>query len=210
MLVRRTDLVFCLEPHQLAGDLDMTRIQPLLAATWWLVMTGWVAALIAPGAAAMSAFTALPALGVEVPAYAAFFADDPDGAARLAAGFVTYPIFLVADRMQLVFAGLAVLLVVVGRGIPCGDRGFGQRLVSSLALLSALGCLTWYLLFVAPALATSLDAWRAAALADAGVLWMERPVGHTGSCCRSPRRRRRGVRRPAAASATPCGRAARL
>jgi hypothetical protein len=144
----------------------MTRIQPLLAATWWLVMTGWVAALIAPGAAAMSAFTALPALGVEVPAYAAFFADDPDGAARLAAGFVTYPIFLVADRMQLVFAGLAVLLVVVGRGIPCGDRGFGQRLVSSLALLSALGCLTWYLLFVAPALATSLDAWRAAALAD--------------------------------------------
>jgi hypothetical protein len=117
------------------------RIQPLRAAAWWLVLTGWVAALIAPGAAAISAFTALPALGVEVPAYKAFFADDPDGAGRLAAGFVTAPIFLAADRIQLGLAGIAVLLVVVSRGIPCGNGGSINRLVS-------------------------LDDWRAAALAD--------------------------------------------
>ena len=142
------------------------RIQPLRAAAWWLVLTGWVTTLIAPGAAAISAFTALPALGVEVPAYKAFFADDPDGAGRLAAGFVTAPIFLAADRIQLGLAGIAVLLVVVSRGIPCGNGGSINRLVSGLALLSALGCLAWYLLFVAPQLAPSLDDWRAAALAD--------------------------------------------
>ena len=78
MLVRRTNLVPIFEPSQATGDLEIMQLRPLLAAAWWLVLTGWVAALIAPGAAAISAFTALPALGVEVPAYAAFFADDPD------------------------------------------------------------------------------------------------------------------------------------
>lgn len=166
MLVRRTNLVPILEPSQVTGDLEIMRLRPLLAAGWWLVLTGWVAALIAPGAAAISAFTALPALGVEVPAYAAFFADDPDGAGRLAAGFVTHPIFLAADRIQLVLAGLAILVVFIGRGIPGSDGGTGRRLASGLPLFSALGCLACYLVFVAPPLAISLDDWRAAALAD--------------------------------------------
>lgn len=144
----------------------MTRLRPFLTAAWWLALTGWIAALIAPGAAAISAFTALPALGVEVPSYAAFFADDPDGAGRLAAGFVTHPIFLMADRVQLILAGVVMLLVLFQRGIPCGDGGRGHRLVCGLALLSAMGCLAWYLLFVSPPLATSLADWRSAALAD--------------------------------------------
>ena len=166
MLGGRPDLVTLRNLDRLTGDPQVTRLKPFLTAAWWLVLTGWIAALIAPGAAAMSAFTALPALGVEVPSHAAFFADDPDGAGRFAAGFVTYPIFLATDRIQLVLAGIAMLLVLVERGVPCGDGGRGHRLLCRLALLSASGCLAWYLLFVAPPLATSLHDWRTAVLAD--------------------------------------------
>jgi hypothetical protein len=138
----------------------MRRPRPVLAAIWWLALVGWVAAIIAPGAAAMVAFPRLPELEVAIPATQAYFADDTAGAGRFVAGFVTNPIFVAADSARLVAAMIVWLTVVLAAGRPSGGgrlAGAATLAIGAATVLFAISFLT-----VSAPLAEALDQWRVA------------------------------------------------
>jgi len=142
----------------------MTRFRTTLAAVcgslWWLALVAWVAAIIAPAAAAMVAFPTLPELDVAIPSTREFFTDDAEAAGRFVAGYVTNPIFLAADSVRLVTALVIWAVVLIFRGRPLG--GGRRSLVAMLAIAVATALLLTSLTTVAGPLAESLDAWRAA------------------------------------------------
>jgi hypothetical protein len=134
-----------------------------IAAIWWLSLVAWIAAIIAPAAAAMVAFPRLPELGAEIPATREFFAADPDGAGRFVAGYVTNPLFLAADRVRPVAALLMLAALMLTRGRPCGEGRLA--LAGVIAVGVAAIPLAVSLVFVASPLAASLEEWRAAVFA---------------------------------------------
>jgi len=144
----------------------MTRFRASLAAVcgsvWWLALVAWVAAIIAPAAAAMVAFPTLPELDVAIPSTRDFFAGDVEAAGRFVAGYVTNPIFLAADSVRLATALVIWTAVLVFRGRPLG--GGRLSLVAVLAIAIATVLLVTSLTTVAGPLAESLDAWRVAVL----------------------------------------------
>ena len=139
-------------------------MKAMASVIWWICIVTWCAAIVAPGSAAIAAFTRLPAIEATMPGIEAFFAEDPAGAGRFVAGYVTNPIFIASDTACLACAigiGIALLL---GRGRPCGPGLSGTAAVGAAAIASVI--LGWYLWQVSPGLADSLGAWREAVLAD--------------------------------------------
>ncbi|MEE2681330.1 MAG: hypothetical protein VX641_03055 [Planctomycetota bacterium] len=125
--------------------------------------------VVAPGLTGMTAFGVLEEQGVVVPAYQAFFADDPTGMSRLAAGLVTDPIFRITSMIQWVLAPLAVLLCIIEfrplRLMP----GWAQAIRLPL-LVIALGLVIHHNAVMAPRMSEELTTYRSAAAR------MERPV----------------------------------
>ncbi len=142
----------------------MKTMRPMLASVWWLALAAWVAAIVAPAAAAMVAFPRLPELEVAIPATRGFFADDPDAAGRFVAGFVTNPIFVAADAVRLVLVGLVWLAIALAGGRPSGQGRLA--IVATVAIAAASILLAISLTLVAGPLAEALEAWRAAVFAD--------------------------------------------
>ena len=91
-----------------------------LAITWWLLLTVWFAAATAPALAAISAFTQLQDLGILVTDYQAYLGTDPKGNGRLAAGFVTDPVFRITDNAQVAIATIGLIVLIITRGRPVG------------------------------------------------------------------------------------------
>lgn len=138
----------------------------LATVVWWLALMAWTAAIIAPAATAMSAFTSLPAMDVTTDRIESFFGDDREGAGRFIAGYVTHPVFQVSDRVQLVCAVVGIVLLVLRGGAPVGrPKSISRRCATAMVLLAA-ALLGWYLLGVSPSVESTLEAWRAAV--DAG------------------------------------------
>ncbi len=135
-------------------------LSALSATIWWLALTIWVAAIIAPAAAAMVAFPTLPELEVAIPATRAFFAGDADAAGRFVAGFVTNPIFVAADSVRLVVMIVLWVIVLIAGGRPIGRSPLALPAVVLVGLGSILLAIS--LLSVASPLAETLDAWRTA------------------------------------------------
>ena len=131
---------------------------------WWLCIVVWIAAIATPGGAAIAAFTRLPALEASMPGIEAYFADDPAGAGRFVAGYVTNPIFLVSDTVSLIAAAGCLLSIPLGGFRPCGPGVWGRVAVLLLAIASV--ALFYYLWWVAPKLAIELERWREAVLAN--------------------------------------------
>ena len=131
---------------------------------WWLCIVVWCGAIIAPGAAAIAAFTRLPAIEATMPGIAAFFADDPAGAGRFVAGYVTNPIFIVSDKVCLGAATGCLLAFLLAGGRPCGPTTTGR--IAVLGITVAGIALGWYLWRLAPPLAIELEDWRNAVLAN--------------------------------------------
>ncbi len=138
----------------------MRRSLPILAAIWWLALIGWVAAIVAPGAAAMVAFPRLAELEVAIPATRTFFADDPAAAGRFVAGFVTNPIFVVADSVRLVAAMIVWLTVILAAGRPSGGGRLAALATLPIGAATVLFAISF--LTVSPPLAEALDQWRVA------------------------------------------------
>ncbi|MBC03078.1 MAG: hypothetical protein CMJ34_07225 [Phycisphaerae bacterium] len=131
---------------------------------WWVSIVVWFAAIATSGGAAISAFTVLPEIGATMPGIDAYFADDPEGAARFVAGYVTNPIFLVSDRICF-FASVACLLSFPMSGFrPCGP-GVTGRIAVTLAVI-AMVAQSFYLWGVAPELSIELERWREAVLVN--------------------------------------------
>lgn len=142
----------------------MTIVRAVAAAAWWLAVVAWIAAITAPGAAAMVAFTRLPELEVAIPSTMSYFEGDPEAAGRFVAGFVTNPIFVAGDSIRLGAALLAWSAIIVTVARPVG-RG-RATLVATLCLAIASVTLAASLMFVSGPLAESLEAWRTAVFAD--------------------------------------------
>ncbi len=138
----------------------------LATVIWWLTLVAWTAAIIAPAATAMSAFTSLPTMDVTTDRIDPFFGDDAEGAGRFIAGYVTHPVFQISDRVQLGCAVIGVALLLLRRGAPVGrPKSLPRRLATGTMLLS-VGFLAWYLVGISPSVESTLEAWRSAV--DAG------------------------------------------
>ena len=74
-------------------------MRKLIHLLLFLVMALWLAMIIAPGMAGMSAFTQLPEQQAEIAQYREFFGSDHKGMAQLVAGYVTAPIFAFSARL---------------------------------------------------------------------------------------------------------------
>jgi hypothetical protein len=135
----------------------------VLGAIWWLALVAWVAAIIAPAAAAMTAFPRLPELEVAIPSTQAFFADDPNAAGRFVAGYVTNPIFLAADSVRLVVACLLGAIVLLSRGRIVGRGPAGVLAIVAVGIACVLLAIS--LTTVATPLAEALELWRTAVFA---------------------------------------------
>ena len=88
-------------------------MRKVLHVIFWLALVLWVAAVAAPAIAAATAFTVLPAKGVILPEYSAYFANDPEGMGRMVAGYVADPVFVITDAAQWVLAPLVLLLAII-------------------------------------------------------------------------------------------------
>lgn len=80
----------------------------LTYALFWLGLTVWIAAAIAPGAAAASVFMTLPRENIAVVGHEDFFAGDAPAAGRYIAGRAIYPLFAISDWVQMAAAALCV------------------------------------------------------------------------------------------------------
>lgn len=136
----------------------------LASILWWLGIVIWFAAIATPGGAAISAFTQLPALEATMPGIADYFSDDPAGAGRFVAGYVTNPIFLVSHTICFWSAAGCLLALLIAGFQPCGPGLTGKIAVTSVIIAGV--ALAWYLWRVAPGLEIELQAWRDAVLAD--------------------------------------------
>ena len=103
-----------------------------------VVMALWLAMIIAPGMAGMSAFTQLPERHAEIAEYRDFFGEDHKAMGQMVAGFVTAPIFAFSDVAQWILAPLALLLVLL-ECRPLRILRGGARYACLFAVTGALG-----------------------------------------------------------------------
>ena len=137
-------------------------MRALLYVLFWLSLVLWVAAVIAPVPAAISAFITIPSYEPVVPEYAAYFNDDAAGMGRLLAGFVTDPIFRVADLAQWFLASATFVLSLV----LFGGRKHAWALARwcGIGLLAAsLALVVYHNTIMGPRMADSISDYRAAA-----------------------------------------------
>lgn len=134
----------------------------LVATIYWLSLLTWLAALVAGGVTAMSAFSSLPALGVVVPEAALLFPGAGTESGRYAAGFVAQPAFAFAERVGLVSMPiLAAALLVQARVFRWPARSWANRLRVG-AIVVGIALMSMHLLVLAPRMTDSLDAYRRA------------------------------------------------
>lgn len=151
--------------HSPDGGRVLKGLRSLGAIAWWIALVAWIAAIIVPGATAMVAFTRLPQLDLSMAGAEAFFGGDSEGAGRFIAGYVTNPLFLASDRVRLVCMVVLGATLATTAGGPIGRPGPARR-IAIVAIGLATLVLVWYLLRISAPLASALDSWRAAVLAD--------------------------------------------
>lgn len=134
----------------------------LLSAGWWCVLCSWLVCAIAPSIVAISAFTTLPSLGIEVTDAHAFLGDSAAANGRFAAGHVTDPVFQASDIVQLALCVLAVILFAAGGArFPLSTRF--TRVLTGLSLALAVGLTGVIAIGISPPMNRHLTAYRAAA-----------------------------------------------
>lgn len=132
---------------------------------FWLVLAFWLASVIAPAIAAISAFTVLPEQKASIATYEAFFGDDTEGMGRMVAGYVTNPVFIVTDWIQWFLAPAAFILALVEWQPLRTSRGAGNW-IRLLAILAALVLVVIHNGSMSPQMNRDLTDYREAAAAD--------------------------------------------
>lgn len=134
----------------------------IASVIWWLTLVAWTAAIIAPAATAMSAFTSLPTMDLTTDRIESFFGDDTEAAGRFIAGYVTHPVFQASDRVQTGCAVVGIVLLFLRRGAPVGRLKSISRRFATATMLLAAALLGWYLVGISPRVESTLEAWRSA------------------------------------------------
>src|SRR5690606_27508887 len=98
------------------GGPIMRAMAILIDTIHWLALTLWTAALAAAGVAAVGAFSMLPRIGLQMPAFRTYLEAQGDnvsaGSGRIAAGMMMEPIFSATDFAQIALA--AITLITLG------------------------------------------------------------------------------------------------
>ena len=151
---RRNDMV------ERNGGAAMSLARALTSAVFWLAITLWIGSIVAAGAAAASAFSQLPDLGITIEKFAAY---DVEHHGTIAGGVVMQPIFAYGDMVQLIAGPAAVLAILIELFVfrlPWRRVSYVVRLI---ALAIALGLLTYRAAVLASRMNETLHAYWAAA-----------------------------------------------
>lgn len=140
---------------------------------WWILLATWFLLAVAPAITAISAFANLQELGLSVEGYEAYLGDDSRAQGRLAAGFVTDPVFRITDMAQIAVIIGVVLALAISRGRPSGTRSPANGVVIAFLVIAIIlhGVL---LLGFLPRMNNDLEAYRAAAKSNNAQLAEER------------------------------------
>lgn len=135
---------------------------------FWIALAVWLSALIAPGVAAMSAFTTLPdpELGLSLEKFADF---EPGAAAhgRIAAGHVLEPIFTFSDLVQLMAGALALIALLIQLILLRGRWTALSHLLRLGCVVLAVGLFAYRATMMTPGMNRDLRAyWDAAAAGE--------------------------------------------
>ena len=127
----------------------------------FIVMALWLAMIVVPGMAGMSAFTQLPERHAEIAEYRDFFGEDHKAMGQMVAGFVTAPIFAFSDVAQWILAPVALVLAL----LECRPfrilRG-RARYVCLFAITGALGLVVLHNAGMGPRMNADMADYRAA------------------------------------------------
>lgn len=132
---------------------------------WWILLATFFALAISPAITAISAFTNLQDIGISVEGYQAYLGDDHRAQGRLAAGFVTDPVFRITDIAQGALIVGLVIVLLVSRGRPCVSRSRANIVVIALLVMAIL-LQAVLLIAILPRMNDDLTAYRAAARAN--------------------------------------------
>jgi len=80
----------------------------VLAAFYWLALTIWIAALVAPAAAGIAVFNVLPEMNATFPEFSAATAPNQ---ASIAGGQIVNPLFITSDVVQLICAVIVLFML---------------------------------------------------------------------------------------------------
>ena len=133
--------------------------------SWWILLAAFFALAVAPAMTAISAFTTLPELGISVSGYEDFFGADHQAQGRLAAGFVTDPVFRQTDvALALIMVGLVIALILT-RGKPSSTTS-KANIVLPIVLFLAIAIQAVLMIAILPRMNADLMAYRTAAKAN--------------------------------------------
>jgi len=120
---------------------------------------------MSPAITSISAFTQLKEVGLVVTQYQEFLGDDPEPNGRMAAGYISTPVFNMTDTAQAVLALAATILFVSTRG---NVFGFTSRLntLNGITLALLLGLCAWIYFGISPSMNSAVEAYRTAAAAN--------------------------------------------
>lgn len=134
----------------------------VLSMCWWILLAAWLVLATAPAITAISAFTNLQELGLSVSGYDSYFGDDSRAQGRLAAGFVTDPVFRITDIAQIAVILAIVLVLAILRGRPSGRPSIANAVTVAFLVLAIILQAVLVLGFL-PKMNEDLVAYRTAA-----------------------------------------------
>ena len=140
-------------------------INRCISTSWWVILALWFTAAASPALTAVAAFSQLQEARVIMPEYADYLGDDPNSNGRMAAGFVTDPLFRVTDSAQAVFASLALILLVCARGKIYRCHSW-LHTVNGILLALMIALTVWVCTSIAPHMQSLVEAYRTAAAAN--------------------------------------------
>ena len=140
----------------------MTR---LTSTCWWIILALWCTAVLSPAITSISAFTQLKEVGLVVTEYQDFLGDDSELHGRMAAGYISTPVFNLTDRTQAILALAATMVFVSTRGKVFGFRS-PLNILNGVILILLCGLSLWIYFDVSPSMNSAVEAYRVAAAAN--------------------------------------------
>ena len=120
---------------------------------------------MSPAITSISAFTQLKEVGLVVTQYQDFLGDDPEQNGRMAAGYISTPVFNMTDTAQALLALAATVVFVVTRGKVFGFKS-RLNILNGIILALLFGLCTWIYVDISPSMNSAVEAYRTAAAAN--------------------------------------------
>ncbi|MCA9286862.1 MAG: hypothetical protein KDA22_16680 [Phycisphaerales bacterium] len=143
----------------------MRPLAVLVDTAHWLAITLWTAALVAAGVAAMGAFSTLPRIGIQMPAFRNYVETNKGNmtteSGRIAAGMMMEPVFTATDFAQIALAAIAI--ATLGVQVTAFQSRWPLRrpsnAIRAFCVIVATGLVSFHTIAMAPSMNSSLRDW---------------------------------------------------